>query len=223
MLSSVEQKQKKQQQACRRGDGGKRERKERVRKEIKRDGMRRAERRKARDKRVASASIWNMFTVISLDPDVIAPLHLVDQNFSSNSAPSFSTLSPRKRRPAELHSILIFHVRPSRIRHTVHSVSLLYTLRSALGPFQSNKGMMGSGLVHANINSPPCSSKRHGETEVEEWAARLPKVRSFVMVSDKCGHRNSSVQSSCIVFKRAKLLIIKFGAKEFFSERLPSL
>lgn len=39
------------------------------------------------------------------------------------------------------------------------SVSLLYTLRSVLGPSQSNKAMMGSGLVYANINNPPYSSK----------------------------------------------------------------
>lgn len=46
--------------------------------------MRQAERREKGDKGGDSETIWNMFTVISLGPDVIVALHLVDQNVSLN-------------------------------------------------------------------------------------------------------------------------------------------
>lgn len=87
MLSSMEHSSIKQQAGRRDRQGASKG----ERKEIKRDGPRQTESRKEGDRGGDSESIWNMFTVISLGPDVIVALHLVDQNFAVSSV-LFSSL-----------------------------------------------------------------------------------------------------------------------------------
>lgn len=136
---------------------------------MKRDGVRQAERRKEGDGGGDGGSIWSMFTVISLGPDVIVDC-IWWIRMSHQTAGSFPLLClvalplfTRETRPCIvlLHYLcrnpLCLHVCPASTYCS--TVSLLYTLCSVLGPSQSNKAMMGSGLVQANINNPPSSSK----------------------------------------------------------------
>lgn len=116
-----------------------------------------------------------MFTVISLGPDVIpgatfaGSRRLIElQHHLSFSPPCLVTapLFSAQEKSAHAHSFTSLHVQESalflKVRPTsIHcnSVSPLYTLRSVLGPSQSNKATTGSGLVQANINNPPHSSE----------------------------------------------------------------
>lgn len=113
-----------------------------------------------------------MFTVISLGPDVIPGAAFVGsqrliklQRHLSLSPPCLVT-SPPSSKPARARSFTSLHVMEStlflKVRPTsiyCNSVPPLYTLRSVLGPSQSNKATTGSGLVQANINNPPHSSE----------------------------------------------------------------
>lgn len=105
-----------------------------------------------------------------------------------------------------------------------NSVPPLHTLSSVLGPSQSNKATTGSGLVQAIINNPPHSSEGRVKQGVEKWAARLLKVRSFEIRSDKCGRRNSRDQSGLHILRERKTIHheLKTKMKEF-SQLCPSL
>lgn len=119
-------------------------------------------------------NIWNMFAVISQEPDRIVVLRLVDQSFSSN----FSTIRPFLFSTMSLSSMCLSY------QHILFTDYLdFYALRS--------------GSCSQKRSSLPF--KRQSQAEAEKWPARLLNVHLFESRGDKCGHKNSFDQSSCIL------------------------
>lgn len=92
----------------------------------------------------------NCSTICPFPPPCLVTAPLFSAQEKSAHAHSFTSLHVQE-------SALFLKVRPTSIH--CKSVSPLYTLRSVLGPSQSNKATTGSGLVQANINNPPHSSE----------------------------------------------------------------
>lgn len=142
-----------------------------------------------------------MFTVILLGPDVIAALHLVDPNVCLVKFSSL--LGTREARPCIVllhylnrNPLCLQQVCPTSIY--CNSASLLYTLCTVLGPSQSSKVTMGSGLVQANINNLPSSSNGRNKQRLRNGLLGYSKVHSFEIHCDKCAHRNSLDQSNSL-------------------------